>query len=164
MIEVLNHSGHCKCGVAPESEVIEELYFWTHIESKNGIRLWPLQDPDREAKSAAIFFLCCWWSLWMLFVLSKFVWIRGVLAIINSAVIGMIFHKPLLTESNHNLIKCSRIVAYPFRAFQYQLLLVKYQVSCWDHRLYDPKDPDWRSWTHTSFSLIYFDTPLTLVT
>ncbi len=42
----------------------------------------------------------CWWSFWILCILSKFVWKKEVLATINSSKIGMIFYLTLLQESN----------------------------------------------------------------
>ncbi len=79
----------------------------------------------------------CWWSLWIFLVLSKFILTERVLAIINSAKIGMMSYLPLIQETNLHV---------PYLKVSIFL--------CWieDFR---SNDPDWRSWTHTSCSLIY---------
>ncbi len=73
-------------------------------------------------------------------VLFKFVWSERVLAIIISAKVWMKSYLPLLQESNLNVSHSRDSIFY---------------VENEDFR---SKDPEWIFWTHTSCTLIYFDT------
>ncbi len=88
----------------------------------------------------------CWWSLWILLVLFKFVWTKRVLSIINSAKIEMISYLPLIQD---------RIFMFLTQKIHFSMLKLK---------IFRTKDSDWRSWTHASCSLMYFDTPFPLIT
>ncbi len=83
---------------------------------------------------------CCWWSLWMLFVLFEFAWKREVCAIINPAKIGMILRLSMLPESNQMIRERSTIILYPFWTLLHRFLLVKYWVLCRNQRSEDPND------------------------
>ncbi len=106
----------------------------------------------------------CWWSLWMLFVLFEFAWKREVSAIINPAKIGMTLRLPELPESN-------QMVKGTFQDRFISILYITASIPtheipgfAWKLKIWRYKRFDWRSWTHTTCSLIPIWFPFPFIT
>ncbi len=106
----------------------------------------------------------CWWSLWMLFVLFEFAWKREVSAIINPAKIGLILRLPEPPESN-------QMVRGTFQDRFISILYVTASIPTheipgfmWKLKIWRYKRFDWRSWTHTTCSLIQIWFPFPFIT
>ncbi len=98
----------------------------------------------------------------MLFVLFKFAWKREVSAIINPANIVMISRLPELPESN-------QMVRGTFQNCFISILYVTASIPTheilgftWKLKIWRSKRFDWRSWTHTTCTLICFGSPFPL--
>ncbi len=105
----------------------------------------------------------CWWSLWILFVLFGFAWIREVCSIINPAKIGMILKLSMPPESNQ-MIKGTSL-DHSISILDVTALIPTCEIPglVLKLKIWRPRSFDWRSWTHILCSFIYFATLFALV-